>query len=137
MVKGKGPVVVKPLVYEDDKDLSRLSEGNVVSKLKYVMEAITLTRHCLGGRVPLIGFSGAPFTLFCYMVEGQGSKTYSKAIRELYAHPDWSRKVLRIITNAVIDYLVAQVEAGAQVLEVFDSWAGILEYSVFIEFILP
>ena len=79
------------------------------------MEAITLTRHCLGGRVPLIGFSGAPWTLFCYMIEGAGSKSWSKAIRELYAHPEWSHQVLGIITTAVIDYLVAQVHAGAQV----------------------
>ena len=116
MVKGKGPSLPEPLTFANDKSLSRLNqEVDISQKLGYVMEAITLTRHCLGGRVPLLGFSGAPFTLFCYMIEGAGSKTWSKAIREMYEHPQWSHRVLDIITKTVIEYLVAQVHAGAQV----------------------
>lgn len=138
MVKGKGPSLPKPLTFEKDESLARLNKDvDVPKSLGYVMQAITLTRHCLDGRVPLIGFSGAPWTLFCYMIEGAGSKTWSKAIRELYVHPKWSHQVLGIITDTVIEYLVAQVHAGAQVLEVFDSWAGILQPDLFSEFCLP
>jgi uroporphyrinogen decarboxylase len=81
----------------------------------YVFAAITLTRHALQDTVPFIGFTGAPFTLFCYAVEGSSSKTWAKAIRMMYVHSDFSHKIFDLLTETNINYLVAQVKAGAQV----------------------
>lgn len=137
MVKGKGPVVPNPIT-KDDMGLERLdTKVDVNAKLGYVFDAITLTRHALDGKVPLIGFTGAPWTLFCYAVEGSSSKTWSKALRFLYLYPEFSHQIFDLITATNIDYLVGQVHAGAQVLEVFDSWAGILPPDLFEEFCLP
>jgi uroporphyrinogen decarboxylase len=117
MVPGKGPTFPQPLA--GPADLDRLNQQVDVPKaLGYVMDAITLTRHRLNGRVPLIGFSGAPWTLLSYMVEGGGSATQSRAKKWLYVYPDASAEVLRILTRVICDYLVAQVQAGAQMLQV-------------------
>lgn len=136
MVKGKGPVLPEPLVTPDD--LKRLNrEADVKEELKYVYEAITLTRKTIDGKVPLIGFAGAPWTLMVYMIEGGGSKTYSKAKSWLYKYPEESRDLLNLLSTFIVDYLVEQVKAGAQLLQVFDSHAGELPKSLFISFILP
>eukprot|EP00494_Astrolonche_serrata_P029311 UN29578 len=136
MIKGKGPVLPEPLEYEKDKDLKRFKDDDVNKSLGYVFKAITLTRHKIEGKVPLIGFAGAPWTIFAYMVEGGGSKTWKKAIKWLYKYPELSHKVFDRITTKTIDYLVGQVKAGAQALEVFDSWAGILAPELFKDFCL-
>lgn len=108
-----GPVFTKPLnVPEDVQDLQT---DRVKERLQYVYDAITLTRKRLAGRVPLIGFCGAPWTLMAYMIEGGGSKTLQKSKTWLFKYPDQSKALLQLITTACIDYLVGQVEAGAQV----------------------
>jgi len=105
--------------------------------LGYVFEAITLTRHELDGKCPLIGFSGAPWTLMSYMIEGKGSPTISKAKKWLYCFPEDSHKLLQMLTDVIVRYLVGQVAAGAQLLQVFESHAGILSKASFQKFALP
>ena len=135
LVKGKGPVMENPIKTVDDA-FSILAE-DIPGKLNHVMEAITLTRKELDGRVPLIGFAGAPWTLFCYMVEGEGSKNFAKAKRFLFEHPDATRHVMNELTKATIDYLQAQIKAGAQVVQVFDSWSGLLSPEDFNVWAMP
>ncbi|XP_071492479.1 uroporphyrinogen decarboxylase-like [Diadema antillarum] len=136
MIPGKGPSFPEPLVSPDD--LSRLNTSvDVGQALGYVFEAITLTRKELQGKVPLIGFSGAPWTLMAYCIEGGGSNTYSKAKKWLYTQPAASHTLLQTLTRTIVDYLVGQVEAGAQLLQVFDSHAGSLGYDMFCKFCLP
>lgn len=135
LVKGKGPVLGNPIRTVDDA-FSILAE-DVPGKLEHVMDAITLTRKELNGRVPLIGFAGAPWTLFCYMVQGQGSKNFAKAKQFLWQEPDAAQHVLKELTKATIDYLKAQIDAGAQVVQVFDSWAGLLSPDDFNKYALP
>ncbi|MFH5833809.1 uroporphyrinogen decarboxylase [Halalkalibaculum sp. DA3122] len=135
LVSGKGPVLHNPI--ESTDDAFAILSQDVPEKLHHVMEAITLTRNELNGRVPLIGFAGAPWTLFCYMVQGEGSKNFDKAKAFLYQHPNAARHVLKELTRATIDYLRAQVEAGAQAVQVFDSWAGLLGPEDFNEWAMP
>lgn len=124
MVEKKGPWFPETIKGHDD--FNRLKKADAASDLGYVLEAIRVTKKALAGRVPLIGFAGAPWTIFCYMVEGQGSKTFSKARRMLYNEPLLSDQLLQLITDSTITYLKAQVSAGADIVQVFDSWAGIL-----------
>lgn len=124
MVEKKGPRFPKTI--STDEDLKALKKADAESDLGYVLEAIKITKKELNGRVPLIGFAGAPWTIFCYMVEGHGSKTFSKARRMLYQDPMMADQLLKLITDSTIDYLKAQIEAGADLVQVFDSWAGIL-----------
>lgn len=136
MIKGKGPVLPEPLVTPDD--LKRLNRSaDVKTELKYVYDAITLTRTTINGQCPLIGFAGAPWTLMVYMIEGGSSKTYSKAKSWLYKYPEASRDLLNLLSKFIVDYLVEQVKAGAQMVQVFDSHAGELPKSLFVSFILP
>lgn len=135
MKPGVGPVFDKPLV--NPGDIDRLTIPDVNTVLKYVFDAITLTRHKLEGKVPLIGFTGAPWTLMSYMIEGGGSKTLSKAKKWLYQHPEASHKLLKIITDVNVEYLVGQVRAGAQLLQVFESNAEYLGPVEFSKFALP
>ncbi|KAF6768424.1 hypothetical protein AHF37_09699 [Paragonimus kellicotti] len=136
MVPGVGPKFPKPI--EQVEDLSRLNWSvDVLHELSYVYEAISLTRHRLNGKVPLIGFTGAPWTLMSYMIEGGGSTTHSKAKRWLYTEPEASRRLLRLLTETVITHLVQQTVAGAQLLQVFESHAGALTPSLFREFAFP
>jgi hypothetical protein len=109
----------------------------VPNSLGYVFDAIHLCRHSLAGTVPLIGFCGAPWTLMCYMVEGGGAKSYTHARKWLFAHPAESHQLLALITDVLVEYLILQVAAGAQLLEVFDTWSGELTAECFKEFILP
>lgn len=130
-----GPVL-EPLA--GPEDIAKLEVPvNVNEKLGYVAEAITLTRHKLEGKVPLIGFSGAPWTLMAYMIEGGGSKTLSKAKAWLYKYPDASKKLLTILTDAVVDYMIMQAKAGAQLLQLFESNAEYLGPDLFYKFALP
>ncbi|MEX0993922.1 MAG: uroporphyrinogen decarboxylase [Balneolaceae bacterium] len=135
MVPDKGPVMGNPVKTTDDA-FAIFSE-QVPQKLRHVMDAITLTRRELNGRVPLIGFAGAPWTLFCYMVQGEGSKDFNRAKSFLYQEPEASRHVMKELTRATIDYVQAQVEAGAQVIQIFDSWAGLLSPDDFNEWASP
>ncbi|KAJ3028103.1 hypothetical protein HK097_006030, partial [Rhizophlyctis rosea] len=109
----------------------------VDTELGYVFDAITLTRTKLAGRVPLFGFVGAPWTLMAYMIEGGGSRTLSKAKSWLFNHPEESKQLLQRVTDVCVDFLVGQVKAGAQLLQVFDSWGGELSPHQFSQFSLP
>lgn len=135
MVKGKGPHFPAPLA--GPQDLRRLRGPEAADALGYVYEAVTMIRHALGGRVPLIGFCGAPWTLMAYMIEGGGSKTFARSKTWLYAAPEASHQLLQRLTDTLKAYLVRQVEAGAQALQVFDSWAGLLSPAAFATFALP
>ncbi|MCU0393459.1 MAG: uroporphyrinogen decarboxylase, partial [Thermoflexibacter sp.] len=105
--------------------------------LAYVLDAIRLTKKELAGRVPLIGFAGAPFTIFAYMIEGSGSKTFSKARGMMYQEPQLCHLLLQKITESTINYLKGQVSAGADIVQIFDSWAGILTPEHYEEFAIP
>ncbi|HPF60535.1 MAG: uroporphyrinogen decarboxylase [Gemmatimonadales bacterium] len=133
--EGVGPVFHAPLRHEADLDTLRPvvpEEG-----LAYMLDALRLARRELDGRVPLIGFAGAPWTLAAYMVEGKGTKQWTKAKRLLVERPDVAHRLLGMLADAVGDFLVAQVEAGAQAVQVFDSWAAALGERDFAEFALP
>ncbi|KAM6495659.1 Uroporphyrinogen decarboxylase [Amanita muscaria] len=131
-----GPSFPDPLTTPDDIRKLR-ADVDVDKELGYVFEAITQTRKELAGEVPLIGFCGAPWTLFAYMIEGGGSKTLQKAKTWLYRHPEESKALLMRIADVCIDFLVGQVRAGAQLLQIFDSWAGELSPDDFATFSLP
>lgn len=135
MVPGKGPSFPQPLT--SPKDMSRLRKVDVDKDLGYVLEAIKLTRHKLKGRVPVIGFCGAPWTLMAYMIEGGGSKSWDKAKKWLFDYPNESRVLLERIASVCAQFLVAQIRAGAQLVQVFDSWAGELSPQDFRTFALP
>lgn len=133
MIEKKGPWFEKTIGSESD--LNALSADiDVNEELKYVIDAIRVTKKELNNRVPLIGFCGAPWTIFCYMTEGQGSKTFSKARKILYQNPELAHRLLQDITDVSIRYLKAQIEAGADIVQVFDSWAGILPPDQYEEF---
>lgn len=135
MIEKKGPFFPKTVKSKNDIDALRVDE--VEHSLAYVTDAIKIVKKELHGRVPLIGFAGAPFTIFCYMIEGQGSKTFSAAKKMLYTEPDLSHQLLQKITTTTIHYLQAQIAAGADLVQVFDSWAGILSPKQYSEFALP
>ena len=135
MEEGKGPSL--PKVIQTQADINALVTGGVEESLKYVTDALTLTKKELNGRVPLIGFAGAPWTILCYMVEGKGSKTWDKAKQFAYTQPVLAHELLQKITNITINYLKAQVKAGADTVQVFDSWAGSLSPADFKIFAQP
>jgi uroporphyrinogen decarboxylase len=139
MVDGQGPTFDQPLRSPSDGQYGRVMEKDVDVKaeLDYVYQAITLTRQKLDGRVPLIGFCGAPWTLLCYMVEGGGSKIFKEVKTWIYRYPEESQALLRKIAEICVEYLAQQVIAGAQLVQVFDSWAGELSPTSFKEFALP
>ena len=131
---GEGPRFAKPV---RDEAAVKLLQVPDMDKLRYVFDAVTSIRKALKGRVPLIGFSGSPWTLACYMVEGQGSDDYRLVKSLLYSRPDLMQHMLRINADAVAAYLNAQIEAGAQAVMVFDSWGGVLADAAFRRFSLP
>jgi uroporphyrinogen decarboxylase len=135
MVEKRGPWFPNTISTKEDLKKLRIADG--VDDLSYVIEAIKITKKALNGRVPLIGFAGAPWTIFAYMVEGSGSKTFSKARAMLYNQPEFSHQLLQMITDSTINYLKAQVDAGAALIQIFDSWAGILPPNQYLEFSLP
>ncbi len=133
MLEQKGPWFEKTI--RDEQGLKYAETGfDVEDRLGYVLEAIRVTKKELNGRVPLIGFAGAPWTIFCYMVEGRGSKTFSESRKLLYTNPTLAHELLSRITEVTIQYLKAQVKAGADMLQLFDSWAGILGTEQYAEF---
>ena len=136
MVEKKGPWFPKTI--ESLSDVEKLGVGeNVLGELQYVFDALEVTKKELNGRVPLIGFAGAPWTIFSYMLEGSGSKTFSKARKFLYQNPKAAHLLLDKITQTTIAYLKQKVHSGANMIQVFDSWAGILPPHQYSEFAIP
>jgi uroporphyrinogen decarboxylase len=133
MVEAKGPWFERTVKSAADIAQLRVAEAG---DLQYVMDALKLTKKALDGRVPLIGFAGAPWTIFAYMIEGSGSKTFSKAKKFLYTQPAEAHLLLQKITDSTINYLKGQIIAGADMLQLFDSWAGILSPEQYREFSL-
>ena len=130
---GEGPRFARSV--RDEAAVNALAVPDM-DKLRYVFDAVTSIRHALNGRVPLIGFSGSPWTLACYMVEGAGSDDYRQVKTMMYARPDLMHRILAINADAVANYLNAQIEAGAQAVMIFDSWGGVLADGNFQQFSL-
>jgi len=133
-VAGEGPKFEHPL--RTAEDIRKLPSPDVNESLGYVMDAIALTRRELGGKVPLIGFSGSPWTLATYMIEGGSSKTFSKAKKLIYQDPGVAHELLDKLAVTVTDYLNAQIESGAQAVQIFDTWGGALSARAYEEFSL-
>lgn len=123
-VEGEGPKLAHPV--RDDTAVAALAAPDPELSLGYVMDAVRSIRRALAGRLPLIGFSGSPWTLACYMVEGGGSEDFRTVKTMLYARPDLMRRLLAVNVRAVTDYLNAQIRAGAQAVMLFDTWGGVL-----------
>ncbi|HXD39069.1 MAG TPA: uroporphyrinogen decarboxylase [Ramlibacter sp.] len=130
---GEGPRFARPV---HDEAAVRSLHVPDLEKLRYVFDAVTSIRKALNGRVPLIGFSGSPWTLACYMVEGAGSDDYRLVKTMLYSRPDLMHRILEINADSVAAYLNAQIDAGAQAVMIFDSWGGVLADGAFQEFSL-
>lgn len=127
-----------PRTIESKSDIEKLIEGQAgAEQLDYVFKALQITKKELDGRVPLIGFCGAPWTILCYMIEGGGSKTFSKARKFLYQEPQLAHQLLEKITSTSIAYLKLKAQNGADLLQIFDSWAGILPADQYNTFALP
>lgn len=131
--EGEGPRFAHPL--REEKEVLALQAPDL-GKLQYVFDAVTQIRHTLDGRVPLIGFSGSPWTLACYMVEGKGSDDFRTVKTMLYKRPDLIRHILKTNAAAVAAYLNAQIDAGAQAVMIFDTWGGALADGIYQEFSL-
>ena len=131
--EGEGPRFAK--VVRDEAAVAELAVPDM-NKLRYVFDAVTSIRKALNGRVPLIGFSGSPWTLACYMVEGKGSADYRHIKTLMYSRPDLMHKILQVNADSVAVYLNAQIDAGAQAVMIFDSWGGVLADGAFQEFSL-
>ena len=132
--EGEGPRFERPL--KDEWEIRNLSAPDPHAELQYVMDAVSEIRRALDGSVPLIGFSGSPWTLACYMVEGGSSSDYRKVKSLAYSRPDLMHHILEVTAQAVVKYLNAQIEAGAQAVMIFDSWGGVLADGAFQEFSL-
>jgi len=132
-VAGEGPRFAKPV--RNEEDVARLVVPDM-ARLQYVFDAVSVIREELDGKVPLIGFAGSPWTIGCYMVEGQGSDDYRLIKSMLYARPDLLHRMLNVNAQATSQYLNAQIQAGAQAVMIFDSWGGVLADGLFQEFSL-
>ena len=132
--EGEGPKFHKPL--RSEADIDQLEVINTAVDLTYVTDAVSMIRQELNGRVPLIGFSGSPWTLATYMIEGQSSRDFTRAKTMLYTQPELLHQLLEKLALSVIDYLNAQILAGAQVVQIFDTWCGALSHSAYLEFSL-
>ncbi|WP_297457300.1 uroporphyrinogen decarboxylase [Ferrovum sp.] len=132
--EGEGPKFERPI--RDEWEVRNLSVPDPTVNLRYVLDGVSQIRKALAGSVPLIGFSGSPFTLACYMVEGGGSEDFRHIKGMLYRRPDLLHRILEVTTEAVIQYLNAQIEAGAQAVMVFDTWGGTLTPKAYQEFSL-
>ena len=124
IIESKGPTFDDPVRTADD--LRRLNTENLNDRLGYVFDAIKLTKKKLAGRVPLIGFSGAPWTLATYMVEGKGTRNFDVVKRFIYDEQQAAHQLLQLLADAVVDYLNAKLRAGCDAVQIFDTWAGIL-----------
>ncbi len=135
MVEKKGPWFPKTIQSMDD--VRKLKSGaEAAADLDYVFKALEITKKELNGRIPLIGFSGAPWTLLSYMIEGSGSKTFSKAKKFLYTQPEAAHLLLDKLSDTIIEYLKLKIQSGADLVQIFDSWAGILSPKQYEEFSL-
>jgi uroporphyrinogen decarboxylase len=132
--EGEGPKFERPL--REEWEIRDLSAPDPTTHLRYVLDTVRQVRQALNGSVPLIGFSGSPFTLACYMIEGRGSSDFAFVKKMLYQRPDLLHKILAVNTTAVTDYLNAQIEAGAQIVMIFDTWGGMLAHTAFHDFSL-
>jgi uroporphyrinogen decarboxylase len=132
--EGEGPKFERPL--REEWAINDLTAPDPYDHLRYVMDAVAEIRRALGNSVPLIGFSGSPFTLACYMVEGGGSDDFRTVKTMLYSRPDLLHKILSVTADAVTSYLNAQIESGAQAVQIFDTWGGALSHAAFEEFSL-
>lgn len=134
MNEGKGPVFPSPIRTVDDA--KKLKDIDPTKELKYVLDAVTLTKRILDNRVPLIGFSGSPWTLLTYMVEGKGSKNFSEVKKLIYNNPKLAHFLLDKLSNVISEYLSAKIEAGCNAVQIFDTWGGVLSQKDFNEFSL-
>ena len=132
--EGEGPKFHKPV--RTEADIEQLNVVDTASDLAYVTDAVAMIRRELHGRVPLIGFSGSPWTLATYMIEGQSSRDFARAKTMLYTQPELMHQLLDKLALSVIDYLNAQISAGAQVVQIFDTWGGALSHAAYLEFSL-
>ncbi len=132
--EGEGPKFERPL--REEWAINDLTAPDPYDHLRYVMDAVAEIRRALGNSVPLIGFSGSPFTLACYMVEGGGSDDFRTVKTMLYSRPDLLHKILGVTADAVTAYLNAQIESGAQAVQIFDTWGGALSHAAYEEFSL-
>jgi uroporphyrinogen decarboxylase len=131
--EGEGPRLAHPLT--EETAIARLATPDL-EKLRYVFDAVRSIKHALGGRIPLIGFSGSPFTLACYMIEGSGSVDFARVRQMLYARPELLHRVLAINAETVAGYAAQQVEHGADVIMIFDTWGGLLTTDAYAKFSL-
>ena len=131
---GEGPKFERPVGTR--ADIEALPRPDIGTSLRYVTDAVSLTRREIAGKVPLLGFSGSPWTLATYMVEGGSSKIFSKAKKLLYQEPATAHLLLDKLADTIIDYLNAQIEAGAQGVQIFDTWGGALSFDAYREFSL-
>jgi uroporphyrinogen decarboxylase len=134
MNEGKGPIFPNPIRTVDDA--KKLKDIDPTKELKYVLDAVALTKKNLDNRVPLIGFSGSPWTLLTYMVEGKGSKNFSEVKKLIYNNPELAHSILDKLSKTIADYLSAKIEAGCNAVQIFDTWGGILSQKDFEEFSL-
>jgi uroporphyrinogen decarboxylase len=134
MEEGKGPSFNHPI--KTDNDVKELKEIDPTKDLKYVLDGISLTLKELDKGVPLIGFSGSPWTLMTYMVEGKGSKNFSLVKQMIYNYPELAHTLLEKLTIAIADYLTAQIDSGVNAIQLFDTWGGILSQKDYLEFSL-
>jgi len=134
LIESKGPNFPDPI--RANADIDKLST-DILGRLQYVFDAIKLTKERLNDRVPLIGFSGAPWTLMCYMVEGRGSKNFDTVKSFCYQQPSKAHRLLDMLANCVIEYLNAKIATSCDAVQIFDTWAGVLSPSDFDEFVLP
>lgn len=132
--QGEGPMFERPL--RDEKEIHALAVPDPATELRYVIDAVSQIRTALDNRVPLIGFSGSPFTLACYMVEGRGGTEFREIKTMLYQRPELLHHILAINAQAVTAYLNAQIESGAQAVMIFDTWGGTLSHAAYQEFSL-
>jgi len=135
MKEGVGPWLPQPIQSIEAVEAIKVPQAE--DRLHYVMEAIKMTKEALADRVPLIGFAGSPWTLLCYAVQGQGSKTFDKAKAFCFSQPKVAHQLLQKITDLTIDYLLAQVKAGADAIQLFDSWGGLLSPQDYQQFSWP
>jgi uroporphyrinogen decarboxylase len=134
IVESKGPTFDDPIRSVDD--LNRLDTDDLLGRLRYVFDAIKLTKERLAGRVPLIGFSGAPWTLATYMVEGKGTRNFDVIKSFIYNEPHAAHALLEKLSDGIVEYLNAKIRSGCDAVQIFDTWAGVLSPSDFEEFSL-
>ena len=133
--EGEGPRFERPL--REEWEVRDLTAPDPYDRLRYVLDACAQIRRALNNDVPLIGFSGSPFTLACYMIEGRGSQDFVQTKRMLYSRPDLLHRILDVNAQAVAAYLEAQIQSGVQAVMLFDTWGGALSHAAFHEFSLP